>query len=195
VESVAHLVEVRRGKKPIMRAYPFTWNPGSECKFCRSTIEGTALDLSVLETLKASGDALKHLGATGPGLRAVEEIVADVENNMQHAAEITSVLSSGSVTGMVNSMSIHGTVLDEDELMRELELMDAELGSFDKDPQSSFAAPSAVSGSTAIKSILAMPSIPEEGMSELAAREGSSSLQLLSDRGAEAQKWRLPVAV
>ncbi len=111
----------------------------------------------MLETLKASGDALKQLGATGSGLRAVEDIVADVESNMQHAAEITSVLSSGSVTGMVNSMSIHGTVLDEDELMRELELMDEQLALGDKDhPETS------LSGSTTIKSILSMPSIPEE---------------------------------
>ncbi len=81
------------------------------------------MDLSVLETLKASGDALKQLGATGQGLRAVEEIVSEVESNLQHASEITSVLSSGSVTGMVNSMSMHGVCVDEDELMKELEEM------------------------------------------------------------------------
>jgi hypothetical protein len=77
----------------------------------------------VLETLKASGDALKHLGATGQGLRAVEDIVADVEGNLQHAAEITSILSSGSVSGLVNNMAIHGIVVDDDDLMRELDCL------------------------------------------------------------------------
>ncbi len=79
----------------------------------------------MLETLKASGDALKQIGATGQGLCAVEDIVSEVESNLQHAAEITSVLSSGSVTGMVNSMATHGIVIDEEELMRELEDLSA----------------------------------------------------------------------
>ena len=74
----------------------------------------------MLETLKASGDALKQIGATGQGLRAVEDIVSEVESNLQHAADITSVLSAGSVTGMVNSMCAHGVVIDEEELIREL---------------------------------------------------------------------------
>ena len=88
----------------------------------------------MLETLKASGDALKQIGATGQGLRAVEDIVSEVESNLQHAAEITSVLSAGSVTGMVNSMCAHGVVIDEEELMRELDSMSSgeEEGVYDK---------------------------------------------------------------
>jgi hypothetical protein len=89
----------------------------------RSTIEGTALDITVLEALKASGDVLRQMGATGQGLRAVEDLVSGIEESMQSAAEITTVLSSGSVTGMVNSMASYGVAVDEDELMRELDCM------------------------------------------------------------------------
>jgi len=98
----------------------------------RSTIEGTALDLSVLETLKASGNALKQLGATGQGLRNVEDIVSEVESHLQHASEITSVLSAGSVSGLATSalgagggmpIMLNGAPVDEDDLMRELDEM------------------------------------------------------------------------
>ncbi len=89
----------------------------------RSTLEGTAMDISVLETLKASGDALRQMGVTGQGLRAVEDLVSGLEESMQSAAEITQVLSTGSVSGVVNSMAAFGTAIDEDELMRELDDM------------------------------------------------------------------------
>lgn len=49
----------------------------------RSTIEGTSLDLTVLEALKASGDALRQMGATGDGLKAVEGLVSTIEESMQ----------------------------------------------------------------------------------------------------------------
>jgi hypothetical protein len=89
----------------------------------KNTIEGSVLDRTVIETLRASGDALKQIGASSAGLRAVEDLVMDVEQQMESAAEITKILSSGSVTGMVNTMAIDGTVLDEEELMKELEEM------------------------------------------------------------------------
>jgi len=89
----------------------------------RSTIEGTAMDISVLETLKASGDVLRQMGVSGQGLRAVEDLVSGLEDSMQSAADITQVLSTGSVSGVVNSMAAYGTPIDEDELMRELEDM------------------------------------------------------------------------
>ena len=84
--------------------------------FCRATIEGTTLDLSVLETLKASGDMLKQLGATGQGLKAVEDLVSELESSIQSASDITTVLSTGSVSGMVNSMQAvgpGGQIIDE----------------------------------------------------------------------------------
>lgn len=91
---------------------------------CRSTLEGAALDITVLETLKASGEVLRQMGVTGEGLRAVERLVSGIEDSMQNAAEITTVLSSGSVSGVVNSMAAYGMpAIDEDELMRELEGM------------------------------------------------------------------------
>ena len=49
----------------------------------KSTIEGTALDLSVVETLRASGDALRQMGATYQGLHAVEDLVSTIEESMQ----------------------------------------------------------------------------------------------------------------
>lgn len=154
----------------------------------RSTFEGAALDISVFETLKASGDALRQLGATSQGLSAVEDVVADVESSMRHAADITSVLSSGSVTGMVNTMSTYGTVIDEDELMKELQSMEDDMNlagpaaaaasssssSYYEQPtlMSSIVgsggggvnntSKAAVTGSSTINSILRMPSISEE---------------------------------
>jgi hypothetical protein len=103
----------------------------------RSTIEGATLDLSVLETLKASGDVLRQMGATGAGLRAVEGLVAGLEESMQNAAEITNVLSSGSVSGVVNTMAAFGVAVDEDELMRELDCLSAadEVGGAAKNEQ------------------------------------------------------------
>lgn len=89
----------------------------------KSTLEGASMDISVLETLKASGDALRQMGATGEGLQAVEKLISGLEESMQSAAEITQVLSSGSVSGMVNSMAAFGTVVDEDEIMKELDEM------------------------------------------------------------------------
>ena len=89
----------------------------------RSTIEGTAMDISVLEALKASGETLRQMGVTKEGLSAVYDLVSSIEESMQSAAEITSVLSSGSVSGVVNSMAAYGVAVDEDELMRELDDM------------------------------------------------------------------------
>jgi uncharacterized membrane protein len=94
----------------------------------KSTIEGTELDLSVLETLKASGDVLRQMGATGNGLRAVEDLVSGLEESMQNAAEITNVLSSGSVSGVVNTMAAFGVAVDEEELMRELDVLSTGMG-------------------------------------------------------------------
>lgn len=45
----------------------------------RATIEGTALNISVFETLKASADVLRRMGATGHGLCAVEDVVSELE--------------------------------------------------------------------------------------------------------------------
>jgi uncharacterized protein YunC (DUF1805 family) len=167
----------------------------------RSTIEGTALDLSVLETLKASGDALKQIGATGQGLRAVEDIVSEVESNLQHAADITSVLSSGSVTGMVNSMVTHGVTIDEEELMRELEnLSDGEDGVAE-----SFAAASSSSKDSArlsaTNTVISRPSSAAHAAASsftaatrTPALSGSSSINaILSSPGQEERtEWVLP---
>lgn len=88
----------------------------------RSTIEGTALNVSVFGTLKASGDVLRQMGVTGQGLRSVEDVVAGLEESMKHASEITTMLSTGSVSGTVNSMGgMYGTDVDEKELMKELD--------------------------------------------------------------------------
>lgn len=59
---------------------------------------------------------------------ASNQSCTQVESNVQHAAEITDVLSSGSVSGMVNSMALMsgGIPVDEEELMRELESMGEE---------------------------------------------------------------------
>lgn len=95
----------------------------------RNTIEGSVLDRAVLETLRASGDALKQMGASTGGIRAVEEIVADVEAQMENAAEITKIISTGSVSGMVNSMALDGISIDDDELMRELDSLETESSS------------------------------------------------------------------
>jgi hypothetical protein len=154
----------------------------------RSTIEGTALDLSVLETLKASGDALKQIGATGQRLRAVEDIVSEVESNLQHAAEITSVLSSGSVTGMVNSMATHGIVIDEEELMRELEDLSA-----GDDEDSTLGAASAPSDSGRLSTTNTVVSRASATVTKTPSLSGSSSINaiLLAPNQVENTEWIL----
>lgn len=54
-----------------------------------NTIEGTELNRSILETLRASGDALRRLGAASGGIEEVERIVSDVEQQVDAASEIT----------------------------------------------------------------------------------------------------------
>lgn len=82
-----------------------------------NTIKGTELDLTILETLKASGDALKKVGLKG-GLKGVEDIVAEVETQVENANEITRVIASGSVAGVLNG--IGGDVMTEEEMEEEL---------------------------------------------------------------------------
>lgn len=92
----------------------------------RNTIEGSALDRSVLEALRASGDALKHLGASGQGIGKVEDIIHEVETQMEEANEITKIISSGSISGNINAsnmMMMGGIDIDEDSLMKELDDM------------------------------------------------------------------------
>lgn len=59
-----------------------------------SAIEGTELNKSILDTLKASGEAIKRLNITG-GIGTVEDIISEVETQMENASEITKVISAG----------------------------------------------------------------------------------------------------
>ena len=101
----------------------------------KNTIEGSALDRTVLETLKASADALRQIGASTSGVRAVEDIVSDVEQQMESAAEITKILSAGSVTGIINTMAVDGIAVDEDELLKELDELVGQENAEDKEEQ------------------------------------------------------------
>lgn len=84
-----------------------------------NTIEGSELNKSILQTLKASGDALRRMGVEGGGIEGVEKIVSEVEAQMEYASEITKVISTGNVAGTINSMG--GDVFTEEELEQELE--------------------------------------------------------------------------
>lgn len=83
-----------------------------------NTIEGTELNRSILDTLRASGDALKRLGASGIGIEEVEKIVSDVEHQVDAASEITRVIHSANVSGSINSMGYD--VATDEELEAEL---------------------------------------------------------------------------
>lgn len=83
-----------------------------------NAIDGTELDKAVVQTLRASGDALKSLGM---GIKSVEDVVSEAEMQLESAAEITRVLAAGTVSGMVNG----GDFYTDDEIMRDLdELVD-----------------------------------------------------------------------
>jgi hypothetical protein len=85
----------------------------------RDTIDGTEFDKSILHTLRASGDAIKRLTIAG-GITGAEDIIAEVEQQMDNSMQINTMLSSGSVSGMVNS----GNHFTDEELELELaELM------------------------------------------------------------------------
>lgn len=86
-------------------------------------IEGTEWNKSVLNTLRASADAIRQLNVQG-GITEVENIISDVETQMEHAAEITKVIHAGNVSGAMNSMQF-GDYINDDDLERDLqELMD-----------------------------------------------------------------------
>lgn len=78
-----------------------------------STIEGTELNRSILETLRASGDALRRLGAKG-GVEEVERVVNEVENQVESAAEISRIIAAANVTGSIGGMG--HDVFSEEEL-------------------------------------------------------------------------------
>jgi hypothetical protein len=86
-----------------------------------NTIEGTELNRSILDTLRASGDALKRLGASGIGIEEVEKIVSDVEHQVDAASEITRVIHSANVSGSINSMGYD--VATDEELEAELDAL------------------------------------------------------------------------
>jgi hypothetical protein len=112
-----------------------------------SALEGTELNKSILNTIRASGDAIKRLSVkvrTNPpfycllrgihwyssssnplfarlnqgGISTVEDIISEVEAQMENAADITKIISSGNVSGSINSMS--GIEFSEQELEAEL---------------------------------------------------------------------------
>lgn len=91
----------------------------------RSTIEKTTLDISLLETIKASGDALKTMGVNAKGTETVDKIVTEVDSSLRTAAEISSMLAFGNPSGMADPESIYGAAagVDPDDLMAELEDM------------------------------------------------------------------------
>ena len=60
-----------------------------------NAIEGTELNKSILNTIRASGDAIKRLSVKG-GMSTVEDIISEVETQMENASEITKVISAGS---------------------------------------------------------------------------------------------------
>ena len=59
-----------------------------------NAIEGTELNKSILDTIRASGDAIKRLSVKG-GINTVEDIISEVETQMENASEITKVISAG----------------------------------------------------------------------------------------------------
>jgi hypothetical protein len=59
-----------------------------------NAIEGTELNKSILDTIRASGDAIKRLSVRG-GIGTVEDIISEVETQMENASEITKVISAG----------------------------------------------------------------------------------------------------
>lgn len=89
-----------------------------------NTIEGNELDKSIICTLKASGDALKRCGVSG-GAQSVQDIISEIEQEMDNAAEITRTLANGVSMGhlITNSMSggLGGEVVDDEVLQNELD--------------------------------------------------------------------------
>jgi hypothetical protein len=69
-----------------------------------NALEGTELNKSILNTIRASGDAIKRLSVKG-GMGTVEDIISEVETQMENASEITKVISAGNITGSLNSMA------------------------------------------------------------------------------------------
>jgi hypothetical protein len=59
-----------------------------------NALEGSELNKSILNTIRASADAIKKLSIKG-GINTVEDVISEVELQMEHASEITKVISAG----------------------------------------------------------------------------------------------------
>jgi hypothetical protein len=82
----------------------------------RDTLDGTEFDKSILNTLRSSGDAIKRLTVVG-GINGAEDIIAEVEQQMENSLQINTMLSSGSISGMVAN---NGGWFSDDDLDKEL---------------------------------------------------------------------------
>jgi hypothetical protein len=85
-----------------------------------NALEGTELNKSILNTIRASGDAIKKLSVKG-GMDTVEDIISEVATQMENASDISKILSTGSDhNSMFGSDHFNDTDL-EDELRELLE--------------------------------------------------------------------------
>jgi hypothetical protein len=82
-----------------------------------AVLEGMDLDMTVLRTLRASGEALKRYSVPG-GMSAVDDIMLGVEEQMNEASELAKAVSVG---GLPNT-----EIIDDNSLMIELELLTCE---------------------------------------------------------------------
>lgn len=64
-----------------------------------NALEGTELNKSILNTIRASGEAIKKLSIKG-GMGSVEDIISEVETQIENSAEITKVISAGNISGV-----------------------------------------------------------------------------------------------
>lgn len=90
-------------------------------------VEGAEMDHTIIETLRASTDALKRIGVDS-GIKDAEQVVEDVRTQMEKAMEITNTLLDPNGIGEIMSTSMQGSgYISEADLEAELnQLMDDE---------------------------------------------------------------------
>jgi hypothetical protein len=91
-----------------------------------SVLDGMDLDMTVLRTLRASGNALKHMSIPG-GVSAIDDIMVSVEEQMNEASELAKAVGSG--------VLLQHDEMDAEQLMAELDLIENDSCTVDNLPK------------------------------------------------------------
>ena len=131
-------------------------------------LESQVFNVGILNTLSKAKDAM---AATRGDLDA--DKVADIMDDMQEEKDIANQIAEAIVQEQ-------GDVLDDDDLLEEYRLLEeAEMANVDTVPAMAATAPRAVESHSTTSSVLQMPEVPSEPISNNATQEEIDQLKEL----------------